>query len=419
MTFPPLPGRAPRRGPAARLHGAGLLALAAASLPAQDVHGCEVALLDGSVLAAESVAAEAQGHWRLALAGGGSRRVALEEVLALHCAPVRPHPLPAAHLVGGDVVRGLLEGGDSGGNALELVSPVLGRVVLPVDRLACLVLRSEEASADDLVLPDGIDEALFLPARLGFDRVAGTVYQFGEGRVRFQAAGADEPRWYPERDLIGLRLAGGVARAAAAPAQLLTRAGDRLGVEYLGLQEGVLQVRLEQGREAAVRLADVGCLLFAREGVVFLSELTPAAADEAAFDGPVLLPWRRDATVTGDPLTVGGRTHARGIGAHSRSRLAFTVPEGAQAFWTRVAFDDAAQRLRVRGEADVRVELDGREVFAAEGLRAGDPPRSTGLLPVRPGQQLALVVDFGAGRDLGDRVDWLTPVFLPGRRAGR
>jgi hypothetical protein len=41
------------------------------------------------------------------------------------------------------------------------------------------------------------------------------------------------------------------------------------------------------------------------------------------------------------------------------------------------------------------------------------------MLKVRSGQQLALEVDFGAGRDLGDRVDWLSPVFLPAGRPAR
>jgi hypothetical protein len=91
----------------------------------------------------------------------------------------------------------------------------------------------------------------------------------------------------------------------------------------------------------------------------------------------------------------------------------FTVPEGAGRFWTRVAFDDEAVRLPVRGIVDARILLGDEVVFEVRGLAAGDAPRSSGLVPVRAGQRLSLEVDFAAGRDLGDRVDWLSPVFLP------
>jgi hypothetical protein len=60
----------------------------------------------------------------------------------------------------------------------------------------------------------------------------------------------------------------------------------------------------------------------------------------------------------------------------------------------------------------VRIEVDGKVVFARDGLGAGqvvDP----GPLPVVAGATVVLDVDVGRGRDLGDRVDWLSPVFLP------
>ena len=46
-------------------------------------------------------------------------------------------------------------------------------------------------------------------------------------------------------------------------------------------------------------------------------------------------------------------------------------------------------------------------------LAAGGAVQTVGPLEVQPGQVLSLEVEFGAGRDVGDRVDWLLPVFLP------
>jgi hypothetical protein len=36
-----------------------------------------------------------------------------------------------------------------------------------------------------------------------------------------------------------------------------------------------------------------------------------------------------------------------------------------------------------------------------------------GPIRVQPGQVVSLEVEFGQGRDLGDRVDWLLCAFLP------
>jgi hypothetical protein len=193
----------------------------------------------------------------------------------------------------------------------------------------------------------------------------------------------------------------------------VTRTGDRLGVDVVGWRDQRLQVRLEDGATVDVPLADLGCLTLLGGGAVFLSSLAPVEVRESAHDGDVLLPWQPDASVTGGPLVAGGRTHGRGLGVHSKSRLVFPVPEGAGAFLTRVAFDDEALRLPVRGIVDARVLAGDAVVFEAKGLAAGDAPRSSGLVPVRPGQRLTFEVDFAAGRDLGDRVDWLSPVFLP------
>jgi len=387
---------------------------AAQESPREAAAVCEVALRDGTVLVCQAIAAIGDDRWRLAQRGGEVRTVLLDQVLSLHGATARRSELPSVQLVGGDVVRGLLVGGDQGGNNMLLQSPVLGRLTVPVDRLECVVLRGGSVRAEDLQLPEGVDEALFQKARLGYDRIAGTVYQFGEGRVRFRVDGSDQPRWFRDRDLVGLRLAGGIARQPAATAELVTGAGDRLGVTYAGIDNGRVAIVLEDGVRVAVSLADLACLTFLDHGARFLSSLQPTSVRQTAFDGPVLLPWRRDAAVSGDFLTVGGRTHGRGIGAHSRSQLTFVVPDGCAMFWSRVVFDDSALSLPVRGIVDVRVEIGGEVAFDHRGMRAGDEVVSTGLLPVEPGLEVTLVVDFGAGRDIGDRVDWISPVFLVG-----
>src|SRR5262245_56563220 len=203
------------------------IALSAVAANAQEP-GYEAALRDGRVLSVASVAAGSGELWRLTSRDGAATDVAPADLLALFCCGVSLPRLPAAHLAGGEVVRGVLVGGNDRGDAFELQSPVLGRVPLRVDRLECLVLQGGDPDA--LELPDGVDEALFQKAALGFDRLAGVLHQFGDGGIRFQPDGQKEPRWFPVRELIGLRLRGAEARKQQAPFELLTRSGDRVGV---------------------------------------------------------------------------------------------------------------------------------------------------------------------------------------------
>ncbi len=373
---------------------------------------CEVLLLDGRVLPADRIVGPEGAVVRIT-AGEHEQVVPAADVLSVHGAGVSVNPLPAAGLAGGDVVRGLIVGGDAAGNQLDLQSPVLGHQRIAVDRLESLLLRPDLARAADLVLPEGQDEALFVAAALGFDRIVGTLHQFGEPGIRFQPTGQPEPHWYPARELIGLRLRGGSGPGQATVAEVCTRSGDRVGARAFAFTGAELQVTLENGSTCKLALSDLACLSRLDRGVVFASSLTPSAIAEAAHDGLVLLPWQRDAAVTGGPMLAAGRCYGRGFGVHSRSRLEFEVPAGVVAFAAMVAFDDSVLPLPIRGEADVFVRVDEAVPFAHKGLRAGAAPLSIGPVPVRPGQRLSLEVEFGVGRDLGDRIDWLMPRFLP------
>ncbi len=373
---------------------------------------CEVLLRDGRRLSADTIAVAAGGALRLQF-GNEVHEVPRAEVLSVQGTACQASSLPAAVLAGGDVVRGLLVGGDGQGDSFELASPVLGRLRLPVDRLDALVLRPDLARAGDLQLPDGADEAVFVKAQLGFDRIVGAVHQFGEPGIRFQPNGQPEPRWFSVRDLVGLRLAGSSAAAKPPVAELTTRTGDRVGLLAIEFAGATVQATLESGAQVALPLSDVGALVLLDGAAIQLSGLPLQSAVEAAHDGDVLLPWQKDLAVTAAPMAADGRCYGRGFGVHSRSRLLFRVPDGAGAFVAHVALDDSAGQLAVRGAVDVAVRLDDAAVFAQKSLRAGAAPVRIGPLAVRPGQTLSLEVDFGLGRDLGDRVDWLMPVFLP------
>jgi hypothetical protein len=373
-----------------------------------------VATLDGRLLAADALVAADDGY--LLRGPSGEIRLPRDGLLALHGAPIQEAGLPCAWLAGGEVVRGALVGGDDAGDELELLSPTLDKVAIAVDRLAALT-RTAQSEPADLVLPEGVAEAVFRRAKFGFDLVVGSVHQFGARGVRFAAQGQAEPKWLALDELVGLRIADPLPREGEAEATLWTRTGDRLGVALRGSDAAGLRCELEGGRAAVVRWTDVAALVV-RGGAMHLSDLEPAQVAEGGYDGETLYPWRRDRAVLGGPLVAGGRSFGKGLGVHGKCRLVYRVPDGVDRFWTRVALDDTAAALPVRPSVDVRVLVDSEVAWARQDLVAGAEPADTGVLRVAPGQRLTLEVEFGKGRELGDRVAWLLPVFLPPRTKG-
>jgi hypothetical protein len=160
-----------------------------------------------------------------------------------------------------------------------------------------------------------------------------------------------------------------------------------------------------------VRWTDVACLTFEKD-VTHLSAMKPSQVVESGFEGEVVYTWRRDRNVVGGELLAFGRAYGRGLGVHSRSRLSFQVPVGATHFRTRVALDDSVAELPIKAHAEVRVLLGNKLLFESSDLKLGQAPLDAGLHPVKAGDTITLEVDFGSGRDMGDRVNWLLPMFL-------
>jgi len=403
---------------ALRHSGRRLLAALAAGLglalltPAQQV-ALQVDLRGGDQLQVTALRGSPADGYR-AEVDGRERRLDPADVLAIRSGAARAAELLRAELRGGDVVYGALAGGDEIGDGLELLSPVLGKVALPIDRLRALVQPGVHLA--DQRLPEGVDEAVFVPTGRGYDLVAGTLHRFGPGGVSFQAEASDAPRWYAPTKFSSVQLRAAMAPEQPSPATLWTRTADRVGVRVRSFEPEGVTVELEGGEARALRWADVACVVF-HEQLVHLSDLEPTRVVESAFDGVVAHPWQRDGCVAGGgELQVLGRAYGRGIGAHSKSRLTFRAPDGATHFRTRVAIDDSAAELPLRAHAVARVLVGADVAFEVDDLQPGERPRDSGLLPVRPGDEVTLVVDFGRGRDLGDRVDWLLPMFLT--RAG-
>jgi hypothetical protein len=145
---------------------------------------------------------------------------------------------------------------------------------------------------------------------------------------------------------------------------------------------------------------------FVSDRIAYASDIATIKANEAPL---VTFPraYRRDASVNGSPLKLGTATFPKGLGVHAQSELTIDVPSNAELFFVTVGIDaDAGPR----GDCQVRIALDGREVFASR-IKAGQTAMPFKVETNRA-RKIVLSVEAGEDLDLGDAVDWADARFL-------
>lgn len=370
-------------------------------------------LEDGRLIRLEPRALDGES-FRFEIGDGSAEQIGAGALVALHGPAPRPRGRHVVTLVGGEVLRGEIRGGDDLGDSFTLQSDVLGEVVVPIDRLERLrfVGNRPEAEESQLGVPEGADEALFVGTPRGIDRITGEILRFTRRAIRFQADGDEKAVGWLFTELVALVLDGGYDREKAPGAWLTTTSGDRIGVDRPRIDGGEVSFLSEGGEEHTVPLNLVSALSFTKPGRRFLSALEPTVVEQRSyFSERPLYRMRTDRAVDGSLLAVGALGGGTGFGVHSRTEFEVVVPDGANGLVGGVGLDDSVEALKVRPSVSVSVRAGEKVLFERSGLRPGELA-ALGRLAVEPGQALRFVVDFGPGLDLGDRVDWLDCAFV-------
>lgn len=404
-----------------------LLALGA-TLQAQDFL---LSRTDGSQLRGRVVGLAGSGEdHQLVFATADTRMsVPWTEILALQGPSPKVDAEVAVHLVGGDELKGRITGGDDEGETL-LLETSLGSVTIPLDRLRTVVFRARAKTRGPaefrIAKDDDFDEAVFLEAGRGLDVQGGEIDRLTERGIYFARLGDELARMYRFDSLVGLAIREGVAPEKLGGWSLISTAGDRLRVDVLEAGAEQLRVRTEFG-DKALAYSGVAALTRLVGTRIYLSDLQPLRVEEVGDDGDLdkapLYTFQRDRTVSGGVLlgerssadgflVADGRTYGKGLGVHSKCVLIYRVPPKMTKFHARVAIDDEVKALGIKGDADVAVRSGDKLLWRSAGLRRGHKPRSLGILKVEPGSTLTLEVEFGKGLFAGDRIDWLSAVFL-------
>ena len=108
-----------------------------------------------------------------------------------------------------------------------------------------------------------------------------------------------------------------------------------------------------------------------------------------------------DRSTDGNPLTIGGKVFARGLGTHASSEIEFSLGGAFKRFQASVGADDEKPSATVGFE----VRVDGRKLFESGVMKKGDAAKTVDV-DVTGAKTLLLVVNDGGDGITDDHADW-------------
>jgi len=198
------------------------------------------------------------------------------------------------------------------------------------------------------------------------------------------------------------------AELSDAAGQLLSLDGSRLAIGKVELAEDQIKITTPAGVTLSLPLEDISRFDFSSGKIAYLSDLDPESATHVPYLGfaeePAALrdfyKYRRDIGFEQNPLRLDGKTYRKGLSLASRSVLVYKLPGKFRLFRGTIGIDDS---VRETGDVRLVIKGDGKTLWEGE-VRGADPARELEL-EIAGVKRLEVLVDYGGGLDIGDRLD--------------
>ena len=376
---------------------------AAEAQPATAKDGISVTLLSG----------ESQQARSIGIAGGKLTGEGLPQPLLLDdlrqlrfAAPtLDAKPAVVVHLLGGGKVyaKSITVGNDE----CQVETILAGKLTIPLDQVRGVRLEPAIASPEfdkALAAPSAEQDRLFIKIEDKVDSAVGIFKSLSDKEFQFELGG--ESKSLPRAKLFGFTIAQGSADDDPAKALLTLRDGSVIAGEIDSLNAGKLAARLPGGSKLEIPQEALASIALRSRRLAFLSDLKPIEEEQRSI---VFLdvPWQKDRSVQNRTLTLGPQTFEKGIGCHAECRLTFAA-DGKWDVLAAVIGIDA--ETMGKGDCVFSVLADGESVFTRR-VKGTDPPLEI-KVDIPRAKRVTLLVEPGAGLDLGDHADWCDVRFI-------
>ena len=340
---------------------------------------------------------------------GGERLVPLSRLVKL----TREGASPPSNTEGGDIV--LFPDGDrltrckigkAGDFNLGVHSFALEDISVPLDSVLGLIFDSpsDPGTADALIArvrTEARDSELVWLTN--GDKLPGLFAGLDDKKLSFQpATGKLE---LPRPGVVALGFAQGQVsyRRPEGPFFELTLVdGSRLGVTGTRLERGQVVATTRFKSDVRLPIGELALVHAMNGAVAYLSDREPNGAIYEPYIGPTRA-YRRNATVSGEVLRMGGRAFDRGLGTQSRTLLVYKLEPGSKRFQAQVALDDRAGPL---GNVVFKVRVDSAMRYESPPMASGEPAKVVDV-DLTGAKVLILMTEFGERGDVQDHADWI------------
>ncbi len=350
----------------------------------------------------------------------GDASLPVADLVSLRTPKVPLPPLPAeSHIVlaNGDRIAGDVIGGD--GLTLRIAAnfgsakPV--ELALPLSAISAIWFVSppldSPLDAAKYAWVDAAKKSDTLRLRSG-DTIRGTLERFApaSGPLQFKPVGEATAKSFELNKIAALAFDPSLSRMKVPTGphfRIVTRSGSRITLTAASFDGKLFSATTATGAKFAMPQEELIALDTVGGKVAYLAELK---SKELKFEpyGSVVWPVVANRSVRDAPLRLttrfGDETSDRGLGMHSKTTATYDLAGKYRTFRATVGLDRISGR---KGVVDVRVLLDGKEQVIA-GLKGLTADAAVEVrVDVTGSKLLTLIVDFGAGGDIGDDVNWV------------
>lgn len=338
---------------------------------------------------------------------GISEPLSLDEVRQVRFAPSSPEakPVVVLHLLGGGKV--FAKSVTVASDQCQVETSLAGKLTIPLDQVRGMRLDPAAPNAvfdKTLAAPSADQDRLFIKIEDKVDSVAGIFKSLGDKEFQFELGG--EIKSLPREKLFGVVVAQGSAEDDPTKAAITLRDGSLIAGEIDSLTAGKLTAKLPGGSPVEIPQEAIAFLALRSSRLEFLSDLKPVEEEQRSI-AFLDVPWQKDRSVQNRTLTLGQRTFEKGIGCHAECRLTFAA-DGKWDVLAAVIGIDA--ETMGKGDCIFIVLADGESVFSRR-VKGTDAPQEI-QVEIPRAKRVTLLVEAGAGLDLGDHADWCDVRFI-------
>ena len=324
-----------------------------------------------------------------------------------------PQESPIIILTNGDRVRGQITGGND--ESLKLRTVSLGRLEIELEKIRAVVLKHDMdfREVEKRLRQKTDKDLIYLRSN---NQAGGVLEQIGKDEVGIEVDGAGQLKIKVAKiQMILMSLIEVPAKLGKGHhVRLKLLDGSSVHGLFVSDEKGSIVVETLLNKKLTVRHSDMLEMLILNGSFLYLSDMTPTKVVQKFPEGFQFYPdrfgWKKDRSVRGGILKLGGKSYEKGLGVHSYCSLTFSLNGKYKEFRSIIGLDDS---VRFRGKPGMgfvrfRILVDGKAAKEhPEGvlMEKGESPKKI-VINVAKAKTLTLVADYGPLLHILGRANW-------------